>query len=140
MLLSFNITNLPEPTEKEIKVLMAVIMQNGLMIQQLQLMVAMQEKEKEEEKRRKENQQQKEREREMEEEKQSKLIEEEVQSMKGWSEEESQKHMEKFRGYRGDMRCRRCRWFGHMAQHCRREKIKAEKELKGGGLRIDRSC
>jgi len=34
----FTTTNLPEPTKKEMKVLMAIVMQNGLMIQQLQLM------------------------------------------------------------------------------------------------------
>ena len=39
--------------------------------------------------------------------------------------------MEKFRGYRGDKRCRRCNWFGHMAYQCRREEIKAEKEQRG---------
>ena len=37
--------------------------------------------------------------------------------------------MERFRGYRGDTRCKKCGWFGHKAQHCRREEIKAEKEL-----------
>jgi len=45
MSLLFNTTTLPEPTEEEMKALMAVIMQNGLMIQQLQLMVAMRQKE-----------------------------------------------------------------------------------------------
>ena len=40
--------------------------------------------------------------------------------------------MERFRGYRGDTRCRKCRWFGHMAHHCRRAEIEAERELRGG--------
>ena len=39
--------------------------------------------------------------------------------------------MEKFRGYRGDKRCRRCNWFMHMAHQCRREEIKAERKLRG---------
>jgi len=54
MSLPFDTTTLPEPTEEEIKVLMAVIMQNGLMIQQLQLMVALKQKEIEEEERERE--------------------------------------------------------------------------------------
>jgi len=49
MSLSFDNTTLPEPTEEEMKVLMAVVMQNGLMIQQLQLMVALKQKEIKEE-------------------------------------------------------------------------------------------
>jgi len=56
MLLPFDITNLPEPTEEEMKALMAVIMQNSLMIQQLQLMVAIKQKEIEEEESREETQ------------------------------------------------------------------------------------
>ena len=40
--------------------------------------------------------------------------------------------MERFRGYRGDKRYRKCNWFGHMAHQCRKEEIKAEKELRGG--------
>jgi len=51
MLLLFDKTTLPEPTEEEMKVLMAIIMQNGLMIQQLQLMVVLKQKEIEEEER-----------------------------------------------------------------------------------------
>jgi len=47
MLLPFNTTTLLEPTEEEMKVLTAVVMQNGLMIQQLQLMVALKQKEME---------------------------------------------------------------------------------------------
>jgi len=41
MSLPFNTTNLLEPTEEEMKALMSTVMQNGLMIQQLQLMVAL---------------------------------------------------------------------------------------------------
>ena len=48
-------TNLPKPTEEEIKVLMAVIMQNGLITQQLQLIVAVRQKKIEEEEQREEN-------------------------------------------------------------------------------------
>ena len=44
----------------------------------------------------------------MEEEKQSKLKEEEIRTMRTWSKEKSQQHVERFRGYRGDKRCRRC--------------------------------
>jgi len=40
--------------------------------------------------------------------------------------------VERYRGYRGDTRCRKCGWFGHMAHHCRREEIEAERELRGG--------
>jgi len=54
MSLPFNTTVLPEPTEEEMKVLMAVVMQNGLMIQQLQLMVVLKQKEIEEEERERE--------------------------------------------------------------------------------------
>jgi len=50
MSLPFTTTTLPEPTEEEIKALMAVVIQNGLMIQQLQLMVAIRQKEIDEEK------------------------------------------------------------------------------------------
>jgi len=49
MLLPFNATTLPEPTEEEMKVLMAAVMQNSLMIQQLQLMVVLKQKEIEKE-------------------------------------------------------------------------------------------
>jgi len=55
MSLPFTTTNLPEPTEKEMKSLMAIVMQNGLMIKQLQLMVALKQKEIEEEKNREES-------------------------------------------------------------------------------------
>jgi len=40
--------------------------------------------------------------------------------------------VEKFRGYRGDTRCRKCGWFGHRAHHCRRTEIEAERELRRG--------
>jgi len=63
----FTTTNLPEPTEEEIKTLMAVVMQNGLMIQQLQLMVALKQKEIEQEEVREESWQQKEEEAKVEE-------------------------------------------------------------------------
>ena len=43
--------------------------------------------------------------------------------------------MERFRGYRGDTRCRKCGWFGHMAHHCRRTEIEAERELRGGSYK-----
>jgi len=56
MSLPFNITNLPEPTEEELKTLMAIVMHNSLMIQQLQLMVALRQKEIEEEESREESQ------------------------------------------------------------------------------------
>jgi len=58
MLLPFNTNNLPELTEEETKILIATIMKNGLMIQQLQLMVALKQKEIE----REENRRQRERE------------------------------------------------------------------------------
>ena len=40
--------------------------------------------------------------------------------------------MERYRGYRGDTRCRKCRWFGHMAHYYRRTEIEAERELREG--------
>ena len=114
------------------KTLMAAIMQNGLMIQQLQLMVALKQKEIGKEERRRERQRQEEEEKKMEKEKQNKLKEEEVTMMRTWSEEESRQYVERFRGYRGDIRCRKYGWFGHMAHHCRREEIEAEREQRGG--------
>jgi len=128
MSLPFNTTSLPEPTEEEIKILMAAIMQNGLMVQQLQLMVALRQKEIDEEESRK----QREKDEKEEEEKQTKLREEEVRTMSTWSEEESQRYVEKYRGYRGDRRCRKCSWFGHMAYQYRKEEVEAERELRGG--------
>jgi len=134
MLLPFDTTTLPEPTEKELKSLMAIVMQNGLMIQQLQLMVALKQKEIGEEEERKEKQQQKEEEDRVEEEKQNKLKKEEIRMMSTWSKEESQQYMERFRGYRGDKRCRRCNWFAHMAHQCRRREIEAEREQREGSV------
>jgi len=95
-------------------------------------MVAIKQKEIEEEESREESWWQKEKEAEKEEEKQNELREEEVRIIRTWSEEESRKYVERFRGYKGDMRCRKCRWFGHMAHHCRRMEIKAEREQRGG--------
>ena len=129
MSLPFDTTTLPELTEEETKILMAAIMQNGLMIQQLQLMVALKQKEEEQ---RDECRRQREQNEKEKEEKQNKLKEEEVRTMRTWSEEESQQYVEKFKGYRGDMRCRKCGWFGHMAYHCRRAKIEAKREQRGG--------
>jgi len=132
MSLPFNTTTLPEPTEEEMKALMAVVMQNSLMIQQLQLMVALRQKEikKEENWRQKEWEEQEEA--HMEERKQKELREEEVRTMMEWTKEESQQYVERFRGYKGDKRCRKCSWFGHTAHQCRREEIEAERELRGG--------
>ena len=108
--------------------LMATIMQNGLMIQQLQLMVAIKQKE---EKQREEGKREREGDKKVEEEKQNKLKEEEIRTMETWSKEESWQYIERFRGYRGDKRCKRCSWFGHMAHQCRRKEIEAERELEG---------
>jgi len=77
MSLPFDTTTLPEPTEEEIKILMAAIIQNGLMVQQLQLMVALRQKEIDEE----ENRKQREKNKKEEEEKQTKLKKEEVRTM-----------------------------------------------------------
>jgi len=55
MSLPFTTTNLPEPTKEEMKSLMAIVIQNSLMIQQLQLMVALRQKEIEEEENREES-------------------------------------------------------------------------------------
>jgi len=51
--------------------------------------------------------------------------------MKEWSKEESQRYVEKFRGYRGDIRCKRCGWFRYKAQHFRKEEVEAERKLRG---------
>ena len=40
--------------------------------------------------------------------------------------------VERFRGYRGDTRCKKCGWFGHRAHHYRRAEIKAEWEQREG--------
>jgi len=131
MSLPFTITTLPEPTEEEIKALMAVVIQNSLMIQQLQLMVVMRQKEIDEQEDRKRKEGEEEEEKKIEEEKQNKLKEEEVRMMSTWSKEESRQYVEKFRGYRGDKRCRKCSWFGHITHQCRREEVEAEREKKG---------
>jgi len=131
MSLPFNTTALPEPTEEEIKALMAIVMQNGLMIQQLQLMVAMRQKEIDEQEDRRRKEQEEEKEKSIEEEKENKLKEEEIRTMGKWTEEESQRYVERFREYRGDKRCRKCSWFGHMAHQCKREEIEAEREQRG---------
>jgi len=39
--------------------------------------------------------------------------------------------VERYRRYKGDTRCRRRRWLGHMAHHCRREEIEAKREQRG---------
>ena len=132
MSLPFNTTTLPEPTEEEMKALMAVVMQNGLMIQQLQLMVAMRQKEIDEQEDRRRKEREEEEEKRVEEEKQNKLKEEEIRMMNTWSKEESRQYVERFKGYRGDKRCRKCSWFGHMAHQYRREEVKAEREQRGG--------
>jgi len=129
MLLSFNTTTLPEPTKEEIKALMAIVMQNGLMIQQLQLMVAMRQKEIDEQEDRRRKEQEKEEERKVEEEKQNRLKEEEIRMMSTWSEKESQQYVERFRG---DRRCKKCNWFGHRAYQRKRREVEAERELRGG--------
>jgi len=54
------------------------------------------------------------------------LREEEIRRMKGWTEQESWAYIERYRGYWEDTRCRKCRWFGHMAHHCRRMEIEAK--------------
>jgi len=128
----FTTTTLPEPTEEKIKSLMAIVMQNGLMIQQLQLMVALQQKEIEEEEQREESRQRKEKETEEEKKKQKGLRGEEIRTMKTWSEEESQRYVKRFRGYKGNTRYRKCGWFGYMAHYYRRMEIEAERKLRGG--------
>jgi len=85
MSLPFDTTTLPEPTEEEMKILMAAVMQNGLMVQQLQLMVALRQREIEEEESRK----QREKNEKEKEEKQTKLKGKEIRTMSTWSEEES---------------------------------------------------
>ena len=86
-------------------------------------MVALKQKE---EKQRDKCRRQREQDEKEEEEKQNKLKEEEVRTMRTGSEEESRRYVERFRGYRGDTRCRKCGWFGHMGHHYRRMEIEAE--------------
>jgi len=85
MSLPFNSQTLPELTEEEVKALSTIIMQNGLMIQQLQLMMEMhkmeQAEEEEKECQRKETVEVEAREK--------KLKEEEIRTMQSWSKEES---------------------------------------------------
>ena len=107
-------------------------MQNDLMIQQLQLMVALKQKEIDEEEQRRESRRQRERDEKEKEEKQNKLKEEEIRMMGTWSEEESRQYVERFRGYRRDKRCRKCSWFRHIAHQCRREEIEAERKQREG--------
>ena len=52
--------------------------------------------------------------------------------IKGWTKDKSQRYVEKFRGYRGDTRCRKCGWSRHMAHYYRRMEIGAEREQRGG--------
>jgi len=132
MSLPFNTTTLPEPTEEEIKALMAVVMQNGLMIQQLQLMVVIRQKEIDEQEDWGRKEREEEEEKRIEEEKQNKLREEKVRTMSMWSEEEKRQYVERFKEYRGDKRCKKCSWFRHMAHQCRREEVEAEREQRGG--------
>ena len=132
MSLPFNTTTLPEPTEEEIKALMAVVMQNGLMIQQLQLMVVIRQKEIDEQEDWGRKEREEEEEKRIEEEKQNKLREEKVRTMSMWSEEEKRQYVERFKEYRGDKRCKKCSWFRHMAHQCRREEVEAEREQRRG--------
>ena len=113
------------------KVLMAAIMQNNLMIQQLQLMVAMRQKEIDQQENWRQKEREEEKEARVEEEKQSKLKEEEIRRMRTWTKEESRQYVERFRGYRGDKRCRKCNWFRHTAHHCRKEEVEAERKQRG---------
>jgi len=95
-------------------------------------MVALKQKEIQEEEQRKGNRQQREEETKEEEKKQKELRQKEIRMMRGWTEEKSQAHIEKFRGRRRDRRCRKCGWFRHMVHHCRRAEIEAEREQRGG--------
>jgi len=95
-------------------------------------MVAIRQKEIDEEENRKRKEREEEEEKRIKEEKQNKLREEEVRMMSTWSKEKSRQYVERFRGYRGDKRCRKCSWFGHMAYQCKREEVKAEREQRGG--------
>jgi len=87
MSLPFDTNNLPELIEGEMKILMAAIMQNSLMIQQLQLMVALRQKEIEKEESRRQRERDKQEEARVEEKKLKELREEEVRMMSTWNEE-----------------------------------------------------
>jgi len=39
-------------------------------------------------------------------------------------------YIEMMRGRRGDRRCCKCGWFGHLARHCRQKEILAERKRK----------
>jgi len=47
----------------------------------------------------------------------------------------TQAYIEMMRGRRGDHRCHKCGWFGHLACHCRQKEILEERKRKsmGGG-------
>ena len=42
-------------------------------------------------------------------------------------------YIEMMRGRRGDRRCCKCGWFGHLARHCRQREILAERQRKPEG-------
>ena len=54
----------------------------------------------------------------------------------------TQAYIEMMRGMRGDRRCHKCRWFGHLARHCRQKEILAERRKKseGGGNKFAPLC
>jgi len=47
-------------------------------------------------------------------------------------------YIEMMRGRRGDYRCHKCGWFGHLARHCRQREILAERRRKSeGGITLE---
>jgi len=42
-------------------------------------------------------------------------------------------YLEMMKGRRGDHRCRKCGWFGHLACHCRQKEILEERKRKSAG-------
>jgi len=42
-------------------------------------------------------------------------------------------YIEMMRGRRGNCRCHKCGWFGHLAHHCRQKEILAERRRKSEG-------
>jgi len=40
----------------------------------------------------------------------------------------TQQQLESYKGYRGDRRCKRCSWFGHLACNCEHEERVAARE------------